>query len=379
LRAASRRATTLIDIRLRYLYQTLIAVQFMHDNRYIHLDIKTDNVFVQRSTARLADFGFARRVIDINTGIALVSSYITPAFRPPEAYNKINGVYIFTDKSDIWTLGHLVVEVLTGRRLFPMGDNFNKPDPTKKYIEEEFSKDTVKASLIRDAVSPLPVTLQLQVSILLHNIFNHDPKRRPSIATILSSPIFNGTRNLGVVSGTIAKSLRIDPLPDTPQYIDLMYKFMKATWPQIDSRVFFCAADIYYRGNRGTVIPGYAEDILRTVREALVGISIWNAIKMIFGYVNSEYTRILSWLSPTGISPEYFDSLETTLYMFLGGDMDSPHLYDICTGKNQLQYVFKTWMMNDKAYNTLDLDVAKSLLPISDGQLPLTKISDLDA
>lgn len=368
-----------ISLKIKYLYQTLLGIKFMHDNNYIHLDIKIDNVLIQNDTAKIADFGFTRRVINANNGIILISRFITPAYRPPEIYNS-TGPYKYTAKSDIWSIGHLIAELLTGNRFFPLPkDSFNKKDAVSKYINDEFSNDAIKEAIIASRVSLLPSNIAPHVAYLLRGCFKNRPEDRLSVDQILQNPIFDTFRlQYGNVNGRFAPSLRIPPLADTLSYIDIMYSFMKTKYPDVDSRLFFCAADIYYRANTGTNVEGMTNDQLGIMRSATVGVCIWNAIKMCFGYSTSEYNIILTELSPIGITSDYFNKLEASMYTYLKGDLDSKYIYDLCTGRNQLKYCYKKYIRNPEIYNSLDLDLVKVSLPMSDNMSQQTRISDLE-
>lgn len=75
----------------------------------IHRDLKPANIFLKDSTIKIADFGFAMRQSDSRK----YSSYNvgSPVYMPPEALNE--NKYSF--KSDIWALGVIYYEMLTGK------------------------------------------------------------------------------------------------------------------------------------------------------------------------------------------------------------------------------------------------------------------------
>jgi len=107
--------------RLRLFQQVLRAVQYAHSNLVIHRDIKPSNVIVGNDgRAMLLDFGIAHLIAieprDDN-GRALVGQAggaLTPDYAAPE---QIAGQPV-TTASDIYSLGVLLFELLTGERPF---------------------------------------------------------------------------------------------------------------------------------------------------------------------------------------------------------------------------------------------------------------------
>ena len=99
--------------RLRLFQQVLRAVQYAHGNLVIHRDIKPSNVLVGNDgRAMLLDFGIAHLIAiepRDDTGRGL-----TPEYASPE---QIAGQPV-TTASDIYSLGVLLFELLTGQRTY---------------------------------------------------------------------------------------------------------------------------------------------------------------------------------------------------------------------------------------------------------------------
>lgn len=102
-----------IDARLRLFLQLCDAVQYAHRALIIHRDIKPANVLVTpEGIAKLLDFGIAK-LTSIETN-ATPTRLMTPDYASPE---QLAGKLV-TTATDVYSLGLLLFELLTGARPF---------------------------------------------------------------------------------------------------------------------------------------------------------------------------------------------------------------------------------------------------------------------
>ena len=96
---------------IHILRDILLGVQYLHSNHFVHRDLKPANILVFKNfTCKLGDFGLAREFTD--TDITVNNEVSTLWYRAPEL---LMGTPTYTTKIDIWSVGCIVLEMLTGR------------------------------------------------------------------------------------------------------------------------------------------------------------------------------------------------------------------------------------------------------------------------
>jgi serine/threonine protein kinase len=138
------------------------ALDHVHRRRVIHRDIKPSNVLIGRDgRVKLADFGVARLIDDLTRYTATGMTMGTVGYLSPE---QVRGD-LLTPASDIYSLGLVLIEALSGEPAFPG------------------SRDVV--ALIRLTTSPrIDEALPEPLRELLADMTASDPARRPSAGEV---------------------------------------------------------------------------------------------------------------------------------------------------------------------------------------------------
>lgn len=188
-----------------FLYQLLRALKYIHTANVYHRDLKPKNVLANADCKlKICDFGLARVAFnDMPTTIFWTDYVATRWYRAPELCGSFFSKY--TPAIDIWSIGCIFAEVLTGKPLFPgknvvhqldlMTDLFGTPsmeaisrvrnDKARRYLSSMRKKQPIPFSQKFQNADPLALKL-------LEKLLAFDPKDRPTAEEALADPYFKG-------------------------------------------------------------------------------------------------------------------------------------------------------------------------------------------
>lgn len=159
------------------------AIRTIHENRIVHQDLKPQQVMmVDDEIGKKTRLGYRVVLSDFDWAIPdgkAVKVVGTPLYRSPEHYRNQTPTY----QSDIFTLGIMIHEFLTGRNPFDHND---------EVVDEELIKDRVLKFKLFKQPKELQNKMSEQVNNILLRCFDPDPAGRPSIDDIQSAFIEKG-------------------------------------------------------------------------------------------------------------------------------------------------------------------------------------------
>jgi NIMA (never in mitosis gene a)-related kinase len=181
----------------RYLLQVASALRFVHNEKILHRDIKSQNVFIgAKGDVRLGDFGVSK-LLESTSDLAR-TKVGTPYFMSPELCESRP----YSSKSDIWALGCLLYEMVALRPPFE-ADNIaslvlriirGQYDPVCRTYSSDVAWvvkhccELPGVSLsVSNAVTECNSRSSTHVAIAVHAVALH-PEARPSAAQLLDIP-----------------------------------------------------------------------------------------------------------------------------------------------------------------------------------------------
>ncbi|MEM0354027.1 MAG: protein kinase [Thermoplasmata archaeon] len=179
--------------KIDYLLQIAHGLRYLHYNNIIHLDLKLDNIMIDRKLVKIIDFGSAEYLfskkgctrdnhnIRLNScsfhdmrRLKVVHAKTTVTHRAPEAFWKRNDGYELNEKCDIWSFGIIIIEIISGKLIYELLD-----DPNLKFsFDEERFYGLIFSNKFREIV-------EKYVPPPLRNCLNYHAEYRPSIDLII--------------------------------------------------------------------------------------------------------------------------------------------------------------------------------------------------
>lgn len=186
-----------VEATYTLLRRVAATLQIVHDREVIHRDLAPDNIILQNSDvgqAKIIDFGISRANVGngtiIGDGFAGKVNYVSP-----EQLGLFDGNV--TPKSDIYSLGLVIAESLTGRQL-NMGGN------QAQMIEK------------RRIVPPLE-GIDLRFRPLLEAMLQPNPADRPATMTEVANWTLGAPMRAVIADRTVIQVKRPEALPKEPE------------------------------------------------------------------------------------------------------------------------------------------------------------------
>ncbi|NXD08696.1 NEK11 kinase, partial [Nothocercus nigrocapillus] len=150
---------------IEWFLQLLLGVNYMHERRILHRDLKAKNIFLKNNFLKIGDFGVSCLLMgscDLATTFTGTPYYMSPEALKHQGYNT---------KSDIWSLGCILYEMCCMSHAFS-GHNFL----------------SVVLKIVEGDTPSLPDTYPSKLNAVLNSMLSKNPSMRPAAAEILKIP-----------------------------------------------------------------------------------------------------------------------------------------------------------------------------------------------
>ncbi|XP_038218451.1 mitogen-activated protein kinase 15 [Zerene cesonia] len=244
-----KRGNILKDVHKRYImYQMLKATKYIHSGNVIHRDQKPSNVLIDSACrVKLADFGLARSVSSMYSGgeegadPCLTDYVATRWYRAPEILIASKN---YTKGIDMWSLGCILGEMLTGSPLFPGTSTVNQIERIMAALPRPSSEDIAAvctgygSSLIREQASSKAGVTSLysmlacaprDASDLVQQLLVFNPAKRLSAEKALHHEYvakFHRERDEPTLPSDVLLPLRDDKQMSVDDYRNKLYSIM---------------------------------------------------------------------------------------------------------------------------------------------------------
>lgn len=377
-----------LDDTIRYAYKMLLGINYLHMNKWLHLDLNIRNIFVDVTSHELVlgDFGLAARIENGND-VQLDHLAITTAYRAPEAF-KIQqwpkdlelelGVakiqYKYSIKSDMWSIGIILLEMLMLSIFVDWSTIYNRAESSvDRKIAESKRNDLISAESDRLTLNHFITTfgdykynltkvrlianrkisntndqhkydqlIDIIAHLLVVNVNN-----RWSSQQALEHQLFRNFARPMVVSKPIHSIL----IPDEEMLvicINRMITFMVIEYRHLDSPVFtavlFLVVDLLYR----TV------ELMPTVDYTFLSAILASAL---YTYLNRFYTDDIITIRDRITDQKQIENRlrQRTIYQeqiikHLGGVIFRPAVYEFCKTQQDLSDAINELLRSPEDY-----------------------------
>jgi len=308
---------------------------FLHQMNFLHLDLKPENILIQidnngNPVALLSDFGLSLYAsttnnIDSDTNIIIETKkslgtdwYLAPEHR--------NGSYIYTNKSDSWSLGVLATYLFSNGTYIPTQDLSN----INLYLNDDNRTETLYNSLPKLAQYDNDI-IRNKIFDILYHILDPNPITRYSVGDIVKKCDFIQIREGSYIIPNINpfSNKTLGVYIGLSVILSIMYNYNHSI------QILFLAIDFYVR-----FMSLSLRDSNSAKNNFIILAAIACRISSIYFLENISRQYMLNYFNPP-IRYEDYTKSETEFLVALDGLIYQRNLYLASQTEDELYYNFK--------------------------------------
>ena len=334
----------------KIIYDLSLGLKCLHDNKFLHLDIKPDNAMYNKSdkfidgvSGVLVDYGMASYVPQgVSHGITTSQARITFDFTSPHASKTDKQkMHYYNDKDDIWSLGITFLQILNGNRDFIpykvyKASKNNRYKELYEFLTFNFHESKIDKffdeHLFRYISDDINVTIKSQISDLLKNMLHLDESKRFNIQQVVNHLYFKQL-SIKVNSFCEIKKQEMYSLKNVKKQritgVTKIIQICKAEIPDKPLDVLFMAIDIYLR-----LISQTSEDILDIMKNDPELLCILIASKYYYWSDLSDFDEEI----------DLYVENENLIYKMIKGLIRDERYLSNCKNLEEAKFVFNTFL-----------------------------------
>ena len=275
---------TLPNIR-NIIHQILLGCDYLHSNNIIHRDLKSDNILLNNDgTVKIGDFGLSRRVNSYNKK-KYTTNVVAVWYRAPELLVSSSNECDYDFGIDIWSIGCILVELLTGEPPFRSNSEFSQIIEISKYYpnfiekyEKLIDKDSIdkfknnlSEKLLREKIQEKMEGRKMDDILwdLISKMLEIDPAERITVKQALNHDFFNEyeERPINCFSGechkVILKPTNIDDVLSNVKDKNIIEK-NNLVLPELQKYV---PTDFYIKDCRKGIVLSMENEIIKKTKQ----------------------------------------------------------------------------------------------------------------
>ncbi len=183
-----------------FIYQSLRALKALHSANVLHRDLKPSNLLLNANCdLKVCDFGLARSAASSEDNSGFMTEYVaTRWYRAPEIMLTFKE---YTKAIDVWSVGCILAEMLSGKPLFPGKDYHNQLSLILEVLGTPSMEDyyAIKSRRAREYIRNLPFKKKIPFASLftranplaldlLERLLAFNPTKRITVEQALQHP-----------------------------------------------------------------------------------------------------------------------------------------------------------------------------------------------